>query len=190
MARRTFIKPLMLVLAAALAWTGLCFALGYRLPQPDRHPDWRHFPYLSNPRLVVEEIPDFAERYGHRFPFVLARQEGERWYFEEVYRTNLRNIRSLGYCTTGNDFEGLSFRVTSGGNDVGRSGVSPSQFGFHQEGYQYLQVKLGTEVGGIKEPFRDSSNAMVTFYQYNNPNTTRDTLYLHRWDTDWRIVYR
>ncbi|MDO7847266.1 hypothetical protein Q5H92_12915 [Hymenobacter sp. M29] len=54
-----------------VVWVGLCFALGYRLPAFDRHPDWRGFPALNNPHLVVEEIPDsiFGHRYSHRFPY-------------------------------------------------------------------------------------------------------------------------
>ena len=190
MARSKINKPLLLVLAGISAWAGLCFALGYRLPQPDRHPDWPQVPRLSNPHLVVELIPDFAERYGRRFPFVLARQGRQQWNFSDVYQINLRNVRSLGYCITDNDFEGLSFRVTSGGNDVGRSGGSPTRFGFRNEGVEYLQLQLGTEHGGFNYPFRGTPNGLVDFYQYNDPKRVEDTLYLRNLNADWRVVYR
>lgn len=175
-----------------LAWVALCFALGYRLPWFDRHPDWPQFPYQTNPRLVVEEIPDFEEHYGARFPFVLARQSVQQWDFSDVYRTNLRNVRSLGYRVTENHFEpSLSLRIHwTSPNDPGRSDNAPARFGFYNKGYEYLEIRLGQETGFFKLPAAGSHNAISTFYQHNYPRTIRDTLYLHSWDTDWRVVYR
>jgi hypothetical protein len=68
MNRRT--HRLLLVLSLAAGLGALTFGLGYRLPGVDRHPDWQEFPHLTNPHLVVEEIPQFDSLYGRRFPLL------------------------------------------------------------------------------------------------------------------------
>jgi hypothetical protein len=180
------------LVGAVVAWVGLCFALGCRLPWLDRHPDWPQFPHLTTPRLVVEEIPNFEERYGHRFPFVLARPWAEQGYFSDVYRTNLRNVRSLGFQVTDNRFEpGFSLRLHwPGPNSVGRRDDSPTRIGFHNKGYEYLEIRLGHESCFFKLTSFGPHNEIARFYQYNYPRTIQDTLYLRFGDDDWRVVYR
>jgi hypothetical protein len=183
------------VVGVPLAWAAVCFALGYRLPFFDRHPSWPEFPGLTNPRLVVEPLPNFEEEYGHRFPFVLARQSVQQWHFQDVYRTNLRNVRSLGTRITGNDFvSGISINTNlnlGGGNDVGRQVPTTFLVRCDNEGYEYLELHLGTEAGRFKEPFYNHRYLPLTkFYQYNQPRSLRDTLYFRYDHTDWRLVYR
>ena len=136
-----------------VAWVGACFALGYRLPWFDRHPDWGEFPHLTNPRLVVEEIPDsvFAPRYSHRFPYPEeADSLGRRVEFYHNYATNLRSIRSIGYQPTSNELHlNLDFFHWSGPADLGV--YSPRQpNGFYCFGYEYLTLTLTDEVANFK----------------------------------------
>ncbi|MBJ6107843.1 hypothetical protein JAO73_02390 [Hymenobacter sp. BT523] len=180
------------LLGAVLLGAGLCFALGYRLPWRDRHPDWPAFPRTTNPRLVVEKIPDFAARYGRRFPAVLARPWARQDDFADVYRLNLRHVRALGYQVTENHFEprfSLGLHWTSP-NDPGRSEGLPTRVGFYTEGYVYVQLRLGEETACFKLPSFGPEGEMVRFYQYNVPRSCGDTLYLRYWDSDYRVVCR
>jgi len=169
----------------------LTFALGYRLPWVDRHPDWPAFPGLTNPHLVVEQIPQFDSIYGRRFPFT---REGVRaMSYADCYRTNLQQVRSLGYQITHNGFRsGIRWPLSSwaGVADIGHPDDLPETRGFIPDGYQYLSLQLGSQVGYFKARFRETPTALTRFYQYNYPRTTRDTLYLRHWDTNWRIFYR
>jgi hypothetical protein len=173
-------------------WAALCFALGYRLPWWDRHPDWPAFPHLTNPRLVVEQIPDFAARYGRRFPAVLARPWAKQDDFPDVYRANLRHVRLLGYQVTENYFEprfSLRLHWTSP-NDPGRREGFPTRVGFYTEGYAYLQLTIGGETGRFKLASFGPEGELARFYQYNYPRALGDTLYVRYWDADYRVVYR
>jgi len=169
----------------------LAFGLGYRLPGADSHPDWPAFPGLTNPHLVVEEIPAFDSLYGRRFPFT---REGVRaMSYADCYRTNLHQVRSLGYQITNNDFRsGIRWPLSSwtGVADIGHPDDLPERRGFIPDGYQYLSLHLGSQVGYFKARFRETPTALTRFYQYNRPRTTRDTLYLRHWETNWRIFYR
>lgn len=185
MTRRT--KRLLLVLSLV----ALTFGLGYRLPWVDRHPDWPPFPYLTNPHLVVEEIPQFDSLYGRRFPF--TREGVATPSYEDCYRTNLHQVRSLGYQVTQNDFRsGIRWPLSSwpGAADIGHPDDLPEPRGFIPKGYQYLSLQLGSQVGYFKVGFRETPTALTRFYQYNHPRTTRDTLYLRHWDQNWRVFYR
>jgi hypothetical protein len=169
----------------------LTFGLGYHLPGADRHPDWQEFPYLTNPHLVVEYIPQFDSIYGHRFPFT---REGVRaMSFDDCYRTNLQLVRSLGYQITHNDFRsGINWPLSSwtGVAEQNHPATHPAPRGFSPAGYQYLSVQLGSEVGYFKGRFWETPTYLTKFYQYNHPRTTRDTLYLRYRMHDWRIFYR
>jgi len=169
----------------------LTFSLGYRLPWMDRHPDWEYFPGLTNPHLVVEQIPAFDSIYGRRFPF--TRKGVQAISYRDCYRTNLQQVRSVGYQVTGNEFvSGIHWPLSawSGSADIGHPNDLPVRRGFKTEGYQYLSLQLGSQVGYFKARFWWTPSALIRFYQYNHPRTTRDTLYLRYWDTNWRVFYR
>jgi hypothetical protein len=53
---------------------------------------------------VVAEIPDFNKRYGRCYQLPTPTQL-DGFNFEEYYRTNLENVRNLGFQQAGNDFE-------------------------------------------------------------------------------------
>jgi hypothetical protein len=182
------------LIGSVLLWVGLCFVLGYRLPWFDRHPDWPEFPRMSNPRLVVEYIPDsvFERCYARRFPQVLARQEDQQYDFSDTYRTNLRNLRSLGSRVTDNDFTtGYSINTSfGGGNDPGRQSTPTSLARFDNDGYEYVELRLGQETTNFKHRLPTTGSSLQWFYQYNLPRHSRDTLYLRYFDTDYRIMYR
>lgn len=189
MNRRT--KRLLLGTSLGVGVVALPFGLGYRLPGADRHPDWQEFPHLTNPHLVVEEIPQFDSIYGRRFPFT---REGVRaMRYDDCYRTNLHQVRSLSYQTTHNDFEsGINWPLSSwtGGAEQNHSDTRLPERGFMPGGYQYLSLQLGAEVGYFKGRFTKGFDYRSFFYQYNHPRTTRDTLYLRCRETSWRIFYR
>jgi hypothetical protein len=178
----------MLLLVGLVA---LAFALGYRLPWMDRHPEWEYFPGLTNPHLVVEEIPAFDSIYGRRFPF--TREGVAAMFYDDCYRTNLQQVRSVGYQVTGNEFvSGIHWPLSSwpGAADMGHPDDLPVRRGFKTEGYQYLSLQLGSQVGYFKDRFRETPTALTQFYQYNHPRTTRDTLYLRYREFSYRIFYR
>jgi hypothetical protein len=171
----------------------LTFGLGYRLPGADRHPDWPPFPGLTNPHLVVEQIPAFDSLYGRRFPFTRKGVAAMR--YEDCYRTNLHQICSLGYQITHNQFQsGIRGPLSSwtGVAEMGRSDsdTPPERTGFRPGGYQYLSLQLGSQVGYFKSRFWETPRVLTQFYQYNQPRTTRDTLYLRYGEQNWRIFYR
>jgi hypothetical protein len=90
----------------------LAFGLGYRLPGTDHHPDWQFFPGLTNPHLVVEEIPAFDSIYGRRFPF--TREGVAAMSYDDCYRTNLQQVHSLSYQVTQNDLQsGIHWPLSS-----------------------------------------------------------------------------
>ena len=169
----------------------LSFALGYRLPWVDQHPDWPEFPDLTNPHLVVEGIPAFDSIYGRRFPY--PREGVDAMFYDDSYRTNLQQVRLLGYQITGNEFEsGIHWPLSSwsGGADIGHPDDLPVRRGFRPEGYKYLSVQLGSQVGYFKARYWGTSTVLNRFYQYNHPRSTRDTLYLRYFDQNYRIFYR
>lgn len=169
----------------------LAYALGYRLPGFDRHPDWQEFPHLTNPHLVVEEI----QEYDHRLFFPTPREGVKALNFSDSYRTNLRAVRSVGYQITNNRFRSgirMPFSYWPGPAEMGHStaDASAQELSFVPGGYEYLSVQFGSEVGYFKGRFRGASTTLARFYQYNQPRNSRDTLYLRYWENDWRIFYR
>jgi hypothetical protein len=169
----------------------LAFGLGYRLPWFDRHPDWQEFPHLTNPHLVVEEI----QEYDHRLSFPTPRTGVKDMNFSDTYCTNLRAVRSLDRQITQNDFESgirMPFSYWPSPAEMGHSAADapPQELGFVPGGYEYLSVQFGPEVGYFKGRFSGASTTLARFYQYNQPRTIRDTLYLRYWRNDWRIFYR
>jgi hypothetical protein len=172
-------------------FVALSFALGYSLPGVDQHADWPEFPNLTNPHLVVEYIPAFDSIYGRCFPY--PRGGVDAMFYDDSYRTNLQQVRSVGYQVTGNEFEsGIHWPLSSwsGVADMGHSDDLPEPRGFRPKGYQYLSVHLGSQVGYFKNHFRWTPTALTLFYQYNYPRSTRDTLYLRYYDHNYRIFYR
>lgn len=135
------------LLGLAALLLALAFRLDYSLPGFDRHPSCDKFPRLSNPRLVVEEIPDFAVRYGARYHLPAAAVEEARpvnaFWFEDYYRTNLKSVRTLGYRRTGNAFS------WGRGNETGRTHLELPHF--RPAGYEYLELSLA----GMKKYFKE-----------------------------------
>lgn len=178
----------LLGLALAKAYTK-----GWRLPGFDRHPTWDQFPHLSNSRLVVEEIPDFAARYGRRYHLPAAAVEEARpayasW-FEDYYRTNLKNVRSLGYRRTGNDFDWGGWGLSFGGNERGPAqGVTGPHF--RPKGYEYLELSLAGVKGYFKGKVYENNIYLPYFYQYNYPAGVTDTLFLRHIERDYRVYMR
>ena len=179
------------LLLGLVAWVVTCFALGYRLPWFDRHPDWGYFPTLTNPRLVVEEIPDsvFAPRYGHRF-HLLSNNEEEEFYSRS---SSLKNLYSLGYQVTENAFHlDWEFDLYFGGNPAG-TGIERDNLwepGFRNKGYEYMEVRLGQERGYFKGRATSNFPALGYFHQYNYPMNQQDTLYLRCWNTNYGLHVR
>ena len=178
-------------LAAGLL--ALAYANGWRPPGPDRHPDWPQFPRLTNPRLVVAEIPDFARRYGRHYhlpaaavaaaaPIVVSR-------FEAYYRANLRNVRSLGYRRTGNGFSWGGRGLSLGGNERGPAEhLEPPHF--RPRGYEYLVLELAGTTGYFKDEVYEDDTFLPYFYQYNYPAAATDTLFLRSFSRDYRVYMR
>ncbi|KAA9327088.1 hypothetical protein F0P96_17770 [Hymenobacter busanensis] len=194
------------LLVALALWLALCFALGYRLPWFDRHPSWPEVPYLepsefrrvSNPRIAVQWLPDFPQRYGHRFRFPGQAEDSSRTFFTDVYRRNLRDIRYLGRQRTDNEFESY-FRpyIYPGPRDPGVPSIGRKGMWFDQYGYEYYQLRIGPETGGFKihAPYYGSDSASDTllldnFYQYNSPRSARDTLFFRYDGLDYRAYVR
>jgi hypothetical protein len=184
MDRRT--QRLLLVLSLGAGVGALSFGLGYRLPGFDRHPLWPEFPGVDNPHLAVQLVPNFDARYGRRYQLPApARRDG--FSFDDYYRTNLKNVRALGFQQTGNDFEwDLRFHGLSGGNNDYYP-HQPAPKGFRPSGYQYLELTLGREKGYCKAAQYQTSNTLTTFYQYNYPATARDTLFIRFQGLDYCI---
>ena len=177
------------LLLGLVAWVVTCFALGYRLPWFDRHPDWGHFPTLTNPRLAVEEIPDstFAACYNHRFSL----PDDDR--ISYPYRANLKNVSSLGVQVTDNRFNfGLYIRLIPGPNDPGNEQGSPNSWRprFWVTGYEYLELTLGGEKGNFKSLGYYGHTQLTQIYQYNYPTHQQDTLFLRCWGKDYRVYVR
>ena len=114
--------------------------------------------------------------------------------YEDCYRTNLHHVRSLGYQITQNEVQlGIRGPLSAwpGVAEMGHSDsdTPPERRGFIPDGYEYLSVQLGSQVGYFKSRFRETPEALAQFYQYNQPRTTRDTLYLRYWEFNYRIFY-
>jgi hypothetical protein len=96
------------------------------------------------------------------------------------YRRNLKNIHSVGFQVTENDFRsGIRWPLSSwtGVAEMGR----PREHwkpGFRKFGYEHLQLRLGDVTGHFKDQQSSESTALDGFYQYNHPASRRDTLYL------------
>jgi len=170
----------------------LAYANGWRLPGPDRHPDWPQFPHLTNPRLVVAEVPDFARRYGHRYHLPAAIEDPEyAILYEEYYRTNLRNVRALGFQRTHNEVVWRKLHLNFNGNDPGRdSPPSPPLVRMRPAGYEYLEVRLAGVAGYFKGKVYENEDFLPYFYQYNYPAAATDTLFLRYGSTDYRVILR
>lgn len=189
---RRWLGPAALLLALAL---GLAYGLGWRVPGLDRHPSWDAFPHLTNPRLVVEQIPDFAARYGRRYhlpdsavakarPLLVCR-------FEEYYRTNLKSVRPLGYQHTGNYFTWGSWHFNlGGGNETGPLKGELASPHFNPEGYEYLELSVAGAKGYFKAKVYKNNNYLPYFYQYNYPAAATDTLFLRHASGDYRVYMR
>jgi hypothetical protein len=94
------------------------------------------------------------------------------------YRRNLKNIHSVGFQVTENNFNSdIHIHLNWGGNDMGRP-REPWNPGFRKFGYEYLQLRLGDVTGHFKDQESSESTALDGFYQYNHPASRRDTLYL------------
>lgn len=189
--RRTLLLATGLAGLAGLAYAW-AYTQGYRLPGPDRHPDWPAFPRLTNPRLVVEPVPDFADRYGAHYGFATPRLGYWAEDFSDCYRTNLRAVRRVGYQRTGSDYHGHWNPLWAGGSGNSLGHEPPPEPLFTPSGTEYLALTLGGVTGYFRgEPHRNLDlTARADFYQYNYPGTRRDTLFLRFRGTDYRIFVR
>jgi hypothetical protein len=180
-----------------LRWLGLvaglvalAFSLGYRLPWFDRHPDWQEFPHLTNPHLMVAQVPDFARRYGHRFhlPEPVVYPSDGLW-FDKYYQPNLRNVRTLGFQQTGNTFIVDLHLGFGNGTAPGRdSPATPALF--FPTGYEYLEVSLAGKKAYCKQKVAERNTSLVDYYQYNYPAAPTDTLFLRYSGVDYYVTLR
>jgi hypothetical protein len=170
-------------LTMALVLAALAFVFDYRLPLPDAHPDWQEFPQLTTKHLVVERIPDFDARYGQRY------QLPEAFHTGVIDSHRVSAVRVLGYRVTENTFE-----VGDPKGRLSNSGLSdptpPAGWCFNQRGRCYMEVNLAGEKGYFKEWYLSYLPPFYFIYQYNQPVTRQDTLFLHLTPDDYRIYIR
>lgn len=173
-------RPLLTALACG---TLLVFALGYRLPQADAHPDWPELPHLKSAHLVVERIPDFDARYGSRY----AIPDSLR-YDGVVDSPRETAVRVLGHRVTQNAYE---FGATNGYSNSGRyTPYPPTGWCFNQYGEMYIEVNVAGQKGYGKWWYTSYEPPLRYVYQYNQPTKRQDTLLLHVLDEDYRIFSR
>jgi hypothetical protein len=170
-------------LATLVVLTALAFAFGYRLPQPDAHPDWHEFPRLTSTHLVVEQIPDFDARYGSRY------QLPDAFHHDGVVDSpRVTAVRVLGQRVEQNRFE---VGATNGLTNSGRYTLyPPTGWCFNQHGETYLEVNVAGEKGYFKGWYSSYEPPLQFIYQYNQPRRRQDTLLLHIYSDDYRLFIR
>lgn len=179
-----FTKPKIKVGVGVLCYTILMFTLGYKIPWFDKHPAWKEFPYLTNKAIVIEEIKNFDKLYGQKYRIPELEVVSDEYNFERCYRKNLKNIKSIGYRITGNEFEYYGFfsfsGLSGGGNSIGSSNNSDFYgASFSQNGYEYLEFTLNNQKGYFKAKNSSPNTELLYFYQYNNPQKENDTLFFN-----------
>jgi hypothetical protein len=171
----------------------LLFALGYQLPGTDQHPSWQELPRVTNSRFVVEELDELAfdKRYGHRFSI-----PEEFHAMTQDYSDSLHNIRLLGHQVTRNEFKfghGFSYNAGSGAGLASTGSVDPHPtptWEFVQRGYTYFELTLGREKAYFKDSYYSPIPALAFFYQYNYPQSERDTLFFYNTPNNYRVYLR
>lgn len=183
--RHPFITKIFFALGS---WVALCFLLGYRLPSFDQHPDWPELPQVTNPRFVIEVIPDttFNKLYGKRF-------ELPQEFHDETkdYSSSIRNVRFLGYRVLSNEFHsGISFSYP-GPNSTGHVDPHPTpSMQFSQRGYEYYELRLGQQTAYFKDIYFSPFPPLLFFYQYNYPQSEQDTFFLYSPPDNYRIYLK
>lgn len=168
-----------------LCYIILMFVLGYKIPWFDKHPTWKEFPYLTNKAIVIEEIKNFDKLYGNKYKIIPEPKTiYDSYNFESSYRNNLKNIKTIDYRITGNEFEYYGFfsfsGLRGGGNSTGASNNSCYNGGsFSQNGYEYLEFTLNNERGYFKAKNSSTNTELESFYQYNYPKKQNDTLFFN-----------
>lgn len=185
-AHRPFWRTVLLALGS---WVVLCFLLGYRIPGFDQHPEWPELPQVTNPRFVIETIPDttFEKQYGQRF-----RRPDEYSSSDKNYAASIRNVRFLGHQVMSNEFKsGISFKLYPGENSAIRPDpyATPSMQ-FSQRGRQYYELTLGSEKAYFKDYYYSPFPPLLLLYQYNYPRSEQDTLFLYSTPDNYRIYLR
>jgi hypothetical protein len=173
-----------IVAVGIISFILLMFAFDYKIPWFDKHPDWKEFPSLTNKKIVIEEIKNFDKLYGNKYKIPELEVVSDEYNFERCYRKNLKNIKSIGYRVTGNEFEYYGFLSFSGlrdsGNSIGSS--NNSDFvgaSFSQNGYEYLEFTLYNQKGYFKAKKISTNTELESFYQYNYPQKENDTLFFN-----------
>jgi hypothetical protein len=87
---------------------------------------------------------------------------GDGFSFTAYYRTNLRNVRTLGFQRTGNEMT-PSQRLNFSGNDAGHV-PSASLPLFRPTGYEYLAVNLAGVTGYYKREAYQVYTILLVFY--------------------------
>jgi hypothetical protein len=171
------------LLATLFILVAFAFAVGYRLPQPDAHPDWHEFPHLTSTHFVVELIPDFDARYGPRYQLPDAFQHDG-----VVDSPRVTAVRVLGYRVKQNTFQ---VGATNGLTNSGRYTLyPPTGWCFNQLGETYLEVNVAGEKGYFKGWYSSYEPPLRFIYQYNQPTRRQDTLLLHIDGDDYRLFLR
>lgn len=171
------------------------FALGYKIPWFDKHPEWGEFPLHTNQRVIIQEITDFKFKYKNKFFIPKARTALDEYTFFD-YQTNLKNIQSIDFRVTDNEFRrGSALRFRSGFSNTGVSSHGQTNQSypttFLNLGYEYFAL----EVGGQKTHFKlsdaeKSTTFLVHFYQYNIPKSPKDTLFFNYFGTAYKAYVK
>lgn len=180
-----FTKTKIKVGIGVISYIILMFAFGYKIPWFDKHPDWKEFPSLTNKKIVIQEIKNFNKIYGQKYR-ILPKPEtaSEEYDFERCYKKNVKNLKTIGYRATGNEFKYYGFFTFSGlrggGNSTGASYNSDyAGASFSQNGYEYLEFTLNNQKGYFKAKKSSPNTELQYFYQYNYPEKENDTLFFN-----------
>lgn len=173
-------KTFAIVIAIYISFLYYC---DYEIPLFDKHPDWKKFPSITTNDLILEEIKNFDKLYKNKYQL-----PGVENMTDTIYKTNLKNIKSIGFRVTNNelslgDFFNISkrFRGIEGGNSTGQS--NDDDFGkttFIKSGYEYLQLNINNHYEYFKYKRNKLNETQLSyFYQYNYPQNENDTLFFN-----------
>ena len=164
------------------------FSLGYKIPHGDEHSEWGEFPNHTNQNIIVEEIQNFDSLYPN-FKRPQIKMLADQYNFMDHYKTNLKNILSIGFTVTGNKLVlGSAFRFSFNPNSSGGGRVFKTRF--DQRGIEYFQINIrkNTCYFKLKNAFRNYT-LLQRFYQYNNLKEN-DTLFFRYVAKDYRAYFK
>ena len=190
---KKYSKKLKILVTLTFIYIVAIFSLGYKIPWFDKHPDWQEFPNLSNKNIVIEKIENFELDYGHKFNEIpLSKNEISLFGFQSLNKENLKNIKSINFVVTKNNFIRSSIiDISFNWNSTGRRNDFPFEMYFYQRGIEYLEFSIGNQKGFFKAADRiRGSSYEKSFYQYNYPKTDKDTLFFRYWEHNYKAYIK